>query len=1162
MDLMWLAVVGVALLLAGGGTLIYDRVRRHREIESLLNREISTNMLDDTAIQPRISSSKAREIKGKLFSLPTKLSKVGQGVQGSRFERVWNWVRSKVGQVSKSGKAGKGNSKVPGGLIRVAAIALLVFACLGVSAAAIVVTRAGPKLPDGSVVMGVCSFVGEPTPDSLSNHLADYMLKSAPSSDLATLVVRQSKARPTTPEQAEAERARMKADFLWWGEVGASGTFTAELVIAPDFAVGRAAWQQFSEPDLGAILFPQHSQLYLPTTGGTDPLVPLSLALAHLKVGSYAAASKAAYGARATLDQAGGVGKIGQFVEATSDVTSGDYEGAVKLFGEIDSGEGLTPEGLVNRAETRMLLADFNGARADTDRAIVDRDAVSKTVAKAYLVRARIRAVQGEVAQAVTDLDESTRLDPHYLPTKLDKAEALYRQGQAEAAHKELETLVQAAPDAAPAHRLMGLVRLMLAQPEEALKSLDISAGIFRKWIEQLRGEEAQAQVTGDGARAQSATDGIVRLNRELAAALLYEGMAWGDIARKEPAETFFGGVWRQLRGQPTTWERALQSMQEAGRLDPTRADVYLRMGEAYSSAGDTGKAAEAYRSALSIDPNAPEPYLGLARLQQAQGKPQEAVKTLNSLLLNSPRYYAAYEELRAIYAGAGDEQSARDSLQRGVQVSPQSPSDHLWRGKFLRALADKEGAVAEFRAASQDPQLWEAHLQLGELLQEAGQGADALAEFKQALDKQPNNPTALLRAGQLLVLAGQADEAEEMFKRLTGLSPANVEGHIAYLQLLLNKGDAKGAVDEGRRAVQADDKRADAHLFLGAALEAQKEWSGASEQYKAATERDPTLVEAFIRLGRSLFYEDRYSEAMQVSDTAIKMRPGDAQPYRWKAEAQQALGDSEGALVTLHTALQLSPQYAEAIALASRAFARQGDEQSALEYANRAIQADGRNIAGLLALGEIHLDKGRSTEAIDAYKSALAISPQSAEATTGLGRAYAQSSDRQKALQMYRDALEADQHFAEAHLYAGHSYVEMGRWDEAFTEYRSAVQLRPKWPLALYYLGRAYTQRRDLENARSAFLKATQGSPLFVEAWFGLGIADRDMGRSKEAIDALVKATQLNSSYAEAWLYLGLTLEESGDRAGATQAFAHARDTASDPNIKQQAEKGLLRVQ
>jgi len=79
-----------------------------------------------------------------------------------------------------------------------------------------------------------------------------------------------------------------------------------------------------------------------------------------------------------------------------------------------------------------------------------------------------------------------------------------------------------------------------------------------------LRSGEGQAQVTGDSAHAQSAADGIQLINGESASVYLYQGMALADQASKEPAESFLGGLWRRVRSQPTTYQRALAAVQDA----------------------------------------------------------------------------------------------------------------------------------------------------------------------------------------------------------------------------------------------------------------------------------------------------------------------------------------------------------------------------------------------------------------------------------------------------------------------------------------------------------------------------------------------------------------------------------------------------------------------
>ena len=895
----------------------------------------------------------------------------------------------------------------------------------------------------------------------------------------------------------------------------------------------------------------------------TDPLVPLSLALADFKLGKYSAAADAAWGAQETLNQAGDTGEFARLVEAEARLAQGKYSDSITDLEEVEQSAPSWDEALIARALDELYLDEHDNAISDCASVISDRSAGDAILAKAYLIRARARSTGGDLTGALSDLEESGRLDPTSLGVHLARAEIYYTQAMPNQAATELGLVIAAEPGAAPPYRQMGLVRLMMGQPQDALGALDSGYALYSGWISQLRAQEAQANAVGATSSAQEATAGILDLNSKLAEVALYQGMAWADIARSEPKESFLAGIWRGIRGEPTDAQRALTKMQEAQRLDPHRPDVPLQIGSLYKEQGDYADATRFLTQARDLDPGAPEPYMALAQVEAAQSQPNQAIATLDALIARSPAYYPAYDQLHTLYVATGDNAAAQAVLEQAIAVTPQSSSDHLWHGEFLTALGRLDEAEGELRVAGQDPQLWNAHLLLGQLLLKSNRGPEALAEFQAVLAAQPDNAVALLEAGKLLVLAGKQDDAQTLLIRLTAVAPANVDGHLALLQLLLSKQDPGDAINEGNKAVALDDSRSDAHYFLGLAFESGGDWHDASGQYAIATQRDPKNFQAFINLERSLFMEDRYSDSISAATAALSLRPDSAEAYRWKAQSELSLGETDKALSTLTTLLGLAGSDADALALTSRVYAARNDQSSALGYAQRAIDAGPNNPAGQLALGDIDLQEGKAQDALQAYQSIATMGDAHAQslAISGEGRAYFSLGDSQKALQLYDLAAQRDPHAGEPYLYMGSLYSAAGRWDEAFQAYHRAVELRPNWPLALYYLGENYLQQKDLQNAQAAFAKATTFSPNMVDAWFGLGIADRGQGHSKDAIDALTKATGLNGNYAEAWLYLGLSYEENGQQAEAASAFLQAKNTSNDPNIMSQAEQGLARV-
>ena len=1173
MELTCLAFLGATLLLLGLGVLIYDTARRKRAQHAYPFPDDTTHALDDTAIQEQLQPTPPAQQPGptppgiRTSFLRLYSAAVQAGTQLGRRKAPRNTPRP----IAKTGPKSADLIARFATLVPRRALVMIVAGSLALMLLSVTILVTGanaPPKPQGMVI-GIALFAGAPdtagapAPTTL---LADYIARSASSGGITDLTILSSHTTPLDDSQAQAERTRLAADFLIWGDFGPSGAVTANLALAPDFAPVTPPWQTYDDPDPAMLVLLERATIYLPARHGLDPLVPLSLALVRWRLGDFAGAADAAWGAQATLDENGGSshGRFPSVVRAYSLLALGNYSEAASLIDSIEGAGMAGASAFLARAAARLLAQDYSGASDDANRVISDRDATIGMLARAYLLRARSRYNVGNLTGALTDLDEAARLDPSLSRVRLDRAETYYRQAQPSLANDELAALLRASPSAAPAYRLLGLVRLMQGQPEGALDPLGKARALYTSWIDAQRKDEAQAEALGDTRRAHAASDNIVALNKRLAGIALYEGMAYADVARHEPSESFFAGLWRGIRGEPSTAERAIAKMQEAARLDPRRPDVPLQTGSFYTFLGQFDRAEEQLRLALDLDPASPEPYMALANLQARAGKVADAIATLEAFIATSPRYYPAYDYLYRLHTSAGNTQAAQSTLERALTVAAAAPGDHLWRGKFLITLGRQDEAISELAAATADQELWEAHLLLGNIYSSNGRGPDALAEYQAVLGVQPNHETALLGAGRLLVLAGKGDEAQALFERLTSVSPSNVDGHIALLELLLAKGEPDRAVAEGERAVAAGPDRADAYFFLGTAYEARGEWSKASASYKASTERNPRDFQSFLNWARTLYREDLYSASIDVSNQAITLRPTDPQPYRWRASSQLALGDVQAALGSLGDALNLGPGDPFALALTARAYAAKGDEQSALDYATQAFKANPQDPAGQLALGDIHLTWGRANEALQAFGIAVETASykhDAALALTGEGRAYLSAGDQARALHYFNQAIQRDPTAAEPHLYLGNLYAEAADADGALREYRSAVALRPHWPLALYYLGKAYLLRRDLPNAGASFTRAVQASPAMFEAWFGLGLARRDGGRPQEAIQAFSKATTLNPHYAEAWLYLALTLEESGDRTSAAEAFTQARDTAPTDAIRAQAEEGLARV-
>src|ERR1700742_2351559 len=72
-----------------------------------------------------------------------------------------------------------------------------------------------------------------------------------------------------------------------------------------------------------------------------------------------------------------------------------------------------------------------------------------------------------------------------------------------------------------------------------------------------------------------------------------------------------------------------------------------------------------------------------------------------------------------------------------------------------------------------------QAYLQLARVLKNEGNGQEAIANFKSALSRNPNNKEALFELATLLYTQGNTEQAASYFAALVTLDPAHFEATL-----------------------------------------------------------------------------------------------------------------------------------------------------------------------------------------------------------------------------------------------------------------------------------------------------------------------------------------------------------------------------------------------
>lgn len=116
--------------------------------------------------------------------------------------------------------------------------------------------------------------------------------------------------------------------------------------------------------------------------------------------------------------------------------------------------------------------------------------------------------------------------------------------------------------------------------------------------------------------------------------------------------------------------DEAERYVQEIWNLSPKKVDTFISIAVAYSTAGKTEKALDAYKRALAVGEE-PAAYLGLAGIYRDQGQPDLAIQVLNKVLEMKPDWPDIMKLFADHLKNNGRRREALDMYKRSLALKP-----------------------------------------------------------------------------------------------------------------------------------------------------------------------------------------------------------------------------------------------------------------------------------------------------------------------------------------------------------------------------------------------------------------------------------------------------------------------------------------------------------
>jgi protein O-GlcNAc transferase len=256
------------------------------------------------------------------------------------------------------------------------------------------------------------------------------------------------------------------------------------------------------------------------------------------------------------------------------------------------------------------------------------------------------------------------------------------------------------------------------------------------------------------------------------------------------------------------------------------------------------------------------------------------------------------------------------------------------------------------------------------------------------------------LTAGNQLVEADQLANAIIQYQNALDVDPDNCEGWNRLSETYYRLGQFDAALSSCQQLIKLKPNFAEAYKILGNILQAQSKIDAAVRAYTAAIQIQPNFAEAYANLGTMFYKQNRLEEAIKCYQKSVEINPSLAGVYWNLGNIFQGLDRITEANFCKQRALSLKPELGgpEFLLRLGHSFRNEEKFDEAIEHYRHALKikadyAEAYSQLGLTLLLKEERDNQKNltvlTEASDYFIRAIQLQPSLMSAHQGLYKVF-----------------------------------------------------------------------------------------------------------------------------------------------------------------------------
>lgn len=240
----------------------------------------------------------------------------------------------------------------------------------------------------------------------------------------------------------------------------------------------------------------------------------------------------------------------------------------------------------------------------------------------------------------------------------------------------------------------------------------------------------------------------------------------------------------------------AQAALDRALQLAPESPALWCSRGAAYRHAGEFAAARAAYEQALEFDACFVQAMTNLGEWCLVQGEPEEALSWLERALQVQPGFLEAEANRIAVLFELGRYGEAREAGEALVVRAPERPEPYVNLGNVLVHTGQAKQAVKLYRKALElRPGYQEAHFNLATLLGSQDDLAKSIGHLKREIELRGESMHRLGLLAAAYQAAGQVSEAAEYCRKVLERQPENPGALLTLASCTSTGGDAASAL-------------------------------------------------------------------------------------------------------------------------------------------------------------------------------------------------------------------------------------------------------------------------------------------------------------------------------------------------------------------------------